>query len=338
MLRDGAVRPVTIVIPMRNEAPNVDALVEDLAAQDFTGELEVLVADGGSTDGSGARFREAAQRVGLRASVIENAAKQISAGLNACIERARGDVIVRLDCHTRYPEDYVRRCASSLEETGAWNVGPVVVPHGRTVMERAVACAMESSFGGIHWTRHDRDPEPVDVDTVYLGTFRKDALVAAGGYDESLPNTEDEELNLRLRRAGGRILLDPAIRVRYIPQGSFRGLYRKYYGYGLWKVPLMLKHRHVFSARSVAPLALLGSVSVVAAAAPWVVAARMLLAAEVGVYTLLALAFAAETIHRRGESWRLFPQVAAVFPTFHVAYGVGMLHGWLRTARRLLRR
>ena len=103
------IRTISVVAPVRNEGPNVDHFVSDLAAQDFSGELEVLVADGNSDDGSAERMRAAAWASGINLRVIDNPAGWVSPGLNACIREARGDLIVRLDCHSRYPKDYLRR-------------------------------------------------------------------------------------------------------------------------------------------------------------------------------------------------------------------------------------
>ena len=112
------IKSVSVIVPLRNERSNVDTFVSDLAAQDFEGDLEVLVADGASDDGSIERLRAAAGDAGLALQVIDNAAGWVSAGLNACIREARGDLIARLDCHSRYPSDYLRRCAEVSERTG----------------------------------------------------------------------------------------------------------------------------------------------------------------------------------------------------------------------------
>ena len=151
---------ISVVGAMLDEASHVDDLVRDLASQDFEGEVEVLVADGGSTDGSPVRLQEAAAAAGLALTVVPNPAKLVAPGLNLCIERATGDLIVRVDCHSRYPSDYLRRCAEAADETGAWNVGGVYEPDGRTPTERAVACALDSAFGGVNWTRDAGKAQP----------------------------------------------------------------------------------------------------------------------------------------------------------------------------------
>ena len=60
-----AVTRISVITPMLNEAEHVDSFLADLAAQDFRGETEVLVADGGSTDGSAERLEQAAEGTGL---------------------------------------------------------------------------------------------------------------------------------------------------------------------------------------------------------------------------------------------------------------------------------
>jgi glycosyltransferase involved in cell wall biosynthesis len=316
---------------MWNEARHIEDVVADLAQQDYEGEIELLVADGGSTDGSVERLRAAAERHGIPARIVDNPARWVSHALNLCIRAARGDLIVRVDCHSRYPRDYLRRCVTAAEETGADNVGGVFVARGRTPTERAVACAMDSPFGGIHWTRH-ASPDRVEVDTVPYGAFRPEAFHRAGLFDESLVRNQDDEFNLRLRLAGGRIVLDPSIRIFYTPRGSLARVWRQYYQYGLWKIPVMRKHGRVLSARSLAPAAFVCSLVALAALAPWFGPAAWLLAGQVGAYSAGALGFGVAALRRRGEPWRLLPRVLAVFPTFHLAYGVGMLAGIARAA------
>jgi succinoglycan biosynthesis protein ExoA len=349
------VRLISIIAPMLNEAGQVERFVADVAAQDFEGDVEVIVADGGSTDGSIRRLKAAADRRGLALTVLDNPNTWVAQGLNACIERARGDLLVRLDCHSRYPRDYVRRCVlAAEEEPDALVVGGVIVAEGRTAMERAVACAMDSPFGGIGfyrvyandggllrrlagafglpWVRNRQGSRRVDSDTATFGAFRPDAFSQAGLFDESLPRNQDDEFNLRVRLAGGRVVLDPAIRVHYTPRGSLPGVFRQYYEYGLWKVPVMLKHRQLSSPRSFAPLIFVSTLVGLAPAAMLSHVARRVLATELGAYAALAVASAGISIVGRRESWSLLPRVVIVFPAFHTGYGIGMLRGWARAA------
>lgn len=329
------IRTISLVAPVRNEGDNVDHFIADLASQDFHGELEVLVADGNSTDDSANRLQTAARVAGLDLRILPNPAEWVSQGLNACIREARGDLIVRVDCHSRYPADYLRRCAELSEQTGAWNVGGRLVPMGITPTERAVACAMDSPFGGIGWTRAAGNGQgPVDTDTVTFGAFRPEAFAQAGLFDESLVRNQDDEFNLRLRRAGGRIVLDPDITVMYRPRGSIRRVWRQYFEYGFWKVPVMVKHRRVLTLRSMAPPAfVLGTAGLLAGIR--YPAARRLLLLQWSVYGSAAMVFGIRSLREREEPMELLPRVLAAFPAFHLAYGLGQLVGWLRALGRL---
>jgi GT2 family glycosyltransferase len=331
-----AVRRISVIAPMRGEDPaNLSAFVEDVAAQDFAGEIEVLVADGGDCDRD--HMQAAAERRGLALRIVDNPAGWVSPGLNACIRAASGDLIVRLDCHSRYPSDYLRRCAELAERSGAWNVGGRVVPHGETPFEQAVATAMDSPFGGIGWTRMADNGQPVEVDTVTFGAFRPQAFEAAGLFDEELVRNQDDEFNLRLRKAGGRIVLDPSIIVNYRPRGSLRAVWSQYYDYGFWKVPVMRKHGQVLTLRSLAPLALVLSVVVLVGGAPASALARRLLVAEIGAYLSFALLFGVGGVRSRREPLRQVPGVVATFPAFHLGYGSGMASNLLRVARDAVR-
>src|SRR5207244_1600989 len=124
---------------------------------------------------------------------------------------ATGDLIVRIDCHTRYPTDYVSRLVHTSQETGAWNVGGAFSAVGRTPMERAVACAYDSPFGGVSWTRDQYREEPVDADIVYYGAFRPEVFRELGLYDEHLGTAELEDLCRRIHDAGGRVVFDPRL-------------------------------------------------------------------------------------------------------------------------------
>jgi succinoglycan biosynthesis protein ExoA len=322
---------ISVIVPMLNESAHVEQLASDFAGQDFAGRVEVIVADGGSTDDSVPLLLAAADRLGLAVRVVDNPAGWVSHGLNKCFHEATGDLIVRADCHSRYPTEYLRRCSEASEATGAQNVGGRVVACGHTPMERAVACAMDNPFGGIGWTRHEGAGGPVEVDTVTFGAFRPEAFRRAGLFDETLRRNQDDEFNLRLRRNGGRIVLDPSIKLFYTPRGSLRAVFRQYFEYGRWKIPVMRKHRRVLGIRSLAPAAFVISLPVLAVATTIWRPAVWALALEVVAYLSFALYFALAGLRRRQESVRLLPRVVAAFLAFHLGYGLGMLRGLARS-------
>lgn len=333
MAERAAVRSVSVVVPLRNEAAHVDDLVADIARQDFAGPIEVLVADGESTDGSAERLHAAARRHRVDLRVLPNPGLTVPHGLNRCLDVAGGDLVVRLDAHSRYPADYVRRCVAASEETGADNVGGTYVAEGRTRYERAVACALGSPFGGVNWTRDVRRGERVAADTVYCGAFRRDVFERFGRFDERFVRSQDDELNLRIRAAGGTIVLDPTISSRYRPRGSWRSVFRQYHEYGLWKVAVMRKHRRATGLRSLAPAAFVASLLVLGAASVASRRARAAMLAEVAVYGSASLVSSAAATRRCAEPRPSLPAVASAFAAFHLGYGSGMLRGIVNAAR-----
>jgi glycosyltransferase involved in cell wall biosynthesis len=330
---EGAVAPirsVTLVVPMLDEARHVASFVADVAAQDYDGPIELVVADGGSSDGSRELLLEAATRAGVELTLLDNPDRYVSHGLNRCIAASSGDLVVRLDLHTRYQPDYVRLCVEASNATGAWNVGGVLVPRGTSPTERAVAAAMDGPFGGIGWTSAASAGGRAETDTVPFGAFRREALDAVGGYDEALVRNQDDELNLRLRRAGGKVVLDPGIRAAYVPRGRLRDVVRQYYEYGLWKVPVMRKHRASLGLRSLVPAAFVVLLMALVLHTTWLEIAETALLVVVGTYLTAAAVFGAHALRRRGESLRLLPRVVGAFVAFHFGYGIGMLRGFLR--------
>jgi GT2 family glycosyltransferase len=189
---------------------------------------------------------------------------------------------------------------------------------------------MDSPFGGIGWSRHAAAPHPVEVDTVYCGTFRRELFRVVGDFDEALPFSEDDDLNFRIRRAGGRVVLDPALRIRYAPRRSLAAVARQYYRYGRGKADVTRKHRAVVSARSLAPLALVTSLAVLSAGSGRWRRARRLLGVEALLYGGAAAAFARRSTRARGEPPSLVPLVAAAFAAMHLGYGAGAARGLLR--------
>jgi glycosyltransferase involved in cell wall biosynthesis len=250
---------VSIVLPTLDERAHLRDCLDSLLAQVVGPDIEVveiLVVDGGSTDGT----REVVAGEGGVVRLLDNPRVTAAAAMNVGIEAAVGEVICRADAHTVYAPDYVRRCVEVLEETGAANVGGPMVPVGTTTFGRAVAAVTTSPFG-VGPGRFHYATGRMDVETVYLGCWRRETLVDAGGYDEEHLQwaAEDQELNFRLRQAGGRIVLDSSIRSWYFPRATPKALLRQYRNYGLAKASTLAKHKTLPYWRPVAPALLVGA-------------------------------------------------------------------------------
>lgn len=315
---------VSIVVPCRNEGEYVANFVRSVLSQEpVPGGFEVIVADGASDDGTRGILRALSGSDG-RLRVIDNPSRTVSAGLNAAIRQARGSVIVRMDVHTAYAPDYVKRCVEVLDATGADNVGGPWVARGQGAVGRAVAAAFNSPFASGNARGHKVEYEG-PIDTVYLGCWPRRVFDTVGYFDEELVRNQDDEFNLRLWRAGGRIWQSPAIRSWYVPRSSLPALCRQYLQYGYWKVRVIQKHARPASVRHVVPAAFVLTVMTLAPASLIVPLAGWLLLSVLAAYLVLVLGASSQTAARHG--WRLAPILPLVFAAFHLSYGLGSLHG-----------
>lgn len=309
---------VSVLIPARNEAARIEACLRSVLAQDAPGGLEVVVADGASTDGTADLARAAGARV------VPNPRGITPAGLNRALAAARGAVVVRFDAHAEMPPGYVAACLRALdEETGAVNVGGWRDARGDGPWARATGAALASRFGVGNpriWRRPRAGAARVDVDTVPLGAWPADALRSAGGWSEEFVRNQDFELNNRLRRANGRVVFDPAIWSVYHPRESLRALARQYWEYGLFKARMLREDPGSLRPRQLAPVGLLAAAVLALGPKPVARPARAALLA----YLLVLGAVAA-----RGQGgWRTVPVLA----TMHLTWVAGLLRGLARRA------
>ncbi len=282
------------------------------------------MADGSSDDGTRARV-ERRRRAGIALRILENPQRIVSAGLNAAIREARGEVIVRMDVHTIYARDYIAECLRALENSGADNVGGPWIAAGSSYLSKAIALAFASRFVSGGGRAHDPRYEGC-LDTVYLGCWRREAFERFGLFDEGLVRSQDNELNLRIQRGGGKIFQTPRIRSRYTPRPSLRLLFRQYVQYGYWKVRVIRKHRLPASVRQLVPGGFLACLLALAAASPFSAWAWRCLLGLVTVYTAANLAFAAALCSSRSR-WRYLPVMPLVFAVYQFGFGYGFLQG-----------
>jgi succinoglycan biosynthesis protein ExoA len=202
---------VSIVLPCRNERDHIESCIRSILMQEPPlGGFEVIVADGMSNDST----REILERLAEENAclrIIDNRCGIVSTGLNEAIKAAAGKIIIRMDAHTEYAPDYVRRCIAVLEETRADNVGGPWLAKGTGLIGGAIAGAFQSSFAVGGARGHNATYEGI-VDTVYLGCWPREVFDRVGLFDEELVRNQDDEFNLRLTRAGGKIWQSPRIK------------------------------------------------------------------------------------------------------------------------------
>ena len=321
---------VSLLLPVLDEIEHIDACLDSLTNQDYTGPLEILIAEGGSTDGTIERLKQLARESTVRLKVIPNPQRLQSHGLNLLAWKSEAEILVRIDAHTTYATDYVSKSVEALLGSDAVAVGGRLNAVGRTRFGKAVALAMHSRLA-IGPGKFHHAAEPIEADTVYLGCFRRSDFLASDGYRHLLHGVaEDADLFYRWRDTGRTILLDPAIESTYSPRESVRSLFRQFRRYGAGKADMLYANGQWPSWRPLAPLLLVMALI-----------ATFLLAAATGVrwpfwgllgVWVVALLIAARIARRPIERLRVFLAAA----TMHLAYGTGLLQGlvWRRRSPR----
>jgi cellulose synthase/poly-beta-1,6-N-acetylglucosamine synthase-like glycosyltransferase len=326
---------VSVIIPMRNEEEHITWCLESVIHQDYPKDLmEVLVVDGMSEDSSREIVADFVRRYSF-VRLLNNPKRVTASALNRGIVESKGDVIMRVDAHCSINQDYVSCCVNALQQSGAGNVGGFVIPVGTNLVQKAIGIAMSSSFG-IGSSRFCHGKKEMYVDTVSFGAYRRQVFEKIGLYDEEAGYGEDDELNYRLTKSGGKILLSPKITSHYYPRSSLSVLWKQYYNFGRGKLRTIKKHGRPASFRHLIPpifvLSVIGSLMLHAIHPTF----RWLTIAICGSYLVLTILFSAKSSFTQG--WKYFPILPVVFATIHISYGIGFLIGTLPLCLRVHRR
>jgi len=316
--------PVSVFMTVLNEEAELEAAVRRVFAQDYPGEFELVIAVGPSKDDTWGVATALAENE-PRLTVVPNPTGFTPHGLNAAIAAAHHDILVRADGHALLPDGYLTAVVALLASSGAANVGGRMVPEGDSPVSDAVAVAMSSRFG-IGGAAFHVGGTPGPQPTVYLGSFRRTALEAVGGYDEHFLRAQDWELNHRLREAGFEVWFDPALGVTYHPRSSWQDFARQQFRTGGWRRRVIAAHPGTANLRYLAPpVAVLGVVVglVAAALAPvlgaWLLLGLVLPGGYLAMVTVLGLA------EGRRQPWRSRLRVPVAFALLHLAWGSGFL-------------
>lgn len=316
---------VSVIAPCRNEAAFIEQAIQTILENDYPCNLlEVLVVDGMSTDGTRDIVKKLCEQDG-RIRLLDNPQKIVPSAMNIGIKVARGEYIMRIDCHATFASNYISKCVEVSQRTGAENVGGywTTLPGADTPVAKAIAAATSCSFGVGNAMFRLSGPEQ-EVDTVPFGTFRKELFDKIGLYDERLVRNQDIELNSRIRKVGGRVVISPEIQLSYYNRATFRGLWQQAFNNGLWNpytiwlVGSGLSLRHFAPMVFVLVIMALGIGGFLYGPVKWVLLGYILM------YLFAAAVFSLRT-SRRTES----PTILVVwsFIVLHIGYGLGSLWG-----------
>jgi len=306
---------ISIIIPCRNEEKYIGKCLDSIIKQDYPKEkMEVLVVDGASED----KTREMVEKFKIQnptfnVRLIDNPNKFTPHGLNIGIKEARGEIIIRMDTHADYERDYISKCVKYLKEYNADNVGGIIktLPAKNTLIAKAIAICLSHPFGAASDFRLS-PTEPKWVDTVFGGCYKREVFEKIGLFNENLIRSQDLEFNLRLKRAGGKILLAPDIIAYYYPQSTLFGFFKHNFEDGVWAI-LPLKFVKIpFKLRHYLPLIFV-----------------LTLPLSIWPYFLLSLFFLFQ-IAIKEKDLRLFFLMPLVFSTRHFGYGLGSIWGLLK--------
>lgn len=314
---------LSVIVPIFNEERFIEDCVASLLRQDFPREeMELLLVDGASTDQTPVLLSRLAAAHPDVIRVLQNPKRIQAAAMNLGAKAARGTYLIRVDAHADYPTNYFSRCVALMEETGAQNVGCVWNTQGKTPKAEVIAMMLTSPFG-VGGSSFRVGGKSGWVDTVPSGTFRKDYYESIGGFDERLARSEDNEINYRIRKNGGRIYMTNEMTVTYYCRETVGALGRMAYANGKWNViaaklcPGSMSLKYFVPLAFVLSLLFMPLLSIAHPAFGW------LFAAELALYLGLSLFFALQ----KTRDFRKLMFLWFLFPAFHIPYGVGSLAG-----------
>ena len=311
---------VSIIIPVYNEEKYIEQCLDSVVAQTYPKEkTEVIIADGMSTDKTREKIEAYREKINIK--LLDNEKRIVTYALNLAIENAIGDYIIRLDAHAKFEKDYIEKCVYYLDTTDADNVGGVAETVGLGKFGKINSEILSSKFG-VGNSQFRTDGESGYVDTVPFGAFRKEVFQKIGLFNSELPRSEDNDINSRIREAGGKIFMAADIRFTYFCRDTVRGLLSQGVKNGnalfltLRKNPKAMSLRHFIPFLFVLSLIVMPILSVVS---KWL---ALLFLAEISLYTLLNVYFS--LFH--GEKKNFIYKIV-LYPLFHIVYGIGSLLG-----------
>ncbi|MFB7501042.1 glycosyltransferase family 2 protein [Streptomyces sp. NPDC056161] len=320
---------VSVIMPVLDEERHLRAAVQAILAQEYAGEMEVVIALGPSTDRTDEIAAELV-RDDPRVHTVPNPTGRTPAGLNAAIKASRHPIVVRVDGHGMLSPNYIATAVRLLEETGAQNVGGLMHAEGENDWEHAVAAAMTSKIGVGNAAFHTGGTAG-PAETVYLGVFRRAALEQQGGYNEEFIRAQDWELNFRIREAGGQIWFSPELKVSYRPRPSVRALAKQYKDYGRWRHVVARYHEGSINLRYLAPptavCTIAAGIVVGVALTPWALVVP-------GGY--LAAIVAGSVPAGKGLPAAARLRIPVALATMHMSWGWGFLTSPRSLARRVI--
>lgn len=314
---------VSVVMPVYNESGYIDRCVQSLLCQNYPIEsMEWIFVDGNSTDDTVIKLKKYQAQYPNLIVIKSNPHKIVPYAMNIGISASKGKYIVRLDAHADYREDYISKCVYYLESEDAENVGGIAETKSNGFVGKCIAKMLSSRFG-VGNSKFRTNGKSGYVDTVPFGAFRREIFYKYGGYDERLVRNQDNEMNYRIRKNGGRIFLADDIRFSYYCRDSIKGIANMAKANGTWNIITMKLCPGAMGIRHFIPLAFVLSLIGFAVLGYFYRGCCLFLFAEICLYLILDTIFTLKA----AVSVKEFCVILILFPTFHISYGVGSIVG-----------
>lgn len=320
---------VSIIVPCRNEEKYIKKIIHRIINQKGAGTLfsfELLIIDGKSEDNTINLIKEKIEE-NVNIKLITNEKRITPAAFNLGIKEASGKYICILGAHAEIAEDYIINCLTTIKKIGAENVGGPWIAEGQNYIGKAIAIAFQSPFatGGAKGHRVKYEGY---VDTVWGGFYKREVFDNIGLFDEELVRNQDDELNYRLVKSGGRIWQTPSIRYSYYCRNSIKLLFLQYVQYGYWKVRVIQKHRLPASIRHLVPGIFVSTLILFTLLSFFSTLFLKVLVGTILLYIIAILILGFFT-SKGIKNIKFWPALTIIFPTFHFGYGLGFLKGIL---------
>jgi len=322
---------VTIIVPTRNEVHFIEKCLNSFMISDYPEHLmEIIIVDGMSEDGT----RDIVKEISIRDNrvlLIDNEKKITPVAMNLGVKASTGEYIFFSGAHSEMPSDYISKCVRHAIESDADNVGGVVKtePRENSPVGRAIAEVLSHPIGVGGAKFRTGVTKPTEVDTVPFGCYKREVFDRIGYFNEQLVRNQDIELNLRLKRAGGRIILYPDIEFNYYARSTYGDLWRNSFGNGYWVIAGSRFSNVPFSLRHIVPFLFVSFLLVLGLISIWVPFVRIPYLVVITLYISLLLIASLGISLRPGKSALLLPAFIG-FIVLHIAYGLGSLKGLLQ--------
>lgn len=319
---------VSFLIIARNAEKDLSYILQDVLVQDYPlNNVEIILVDGKSEDRSLSVMTDFKHcHPDLTIKILDNPERILAAGWNKALSNSVGDILLRVDAHSRIPVDFIRKNVECIT-AGQKIVGghrATIIPPG--AYQQVISLAEISRFGA-GGALYRNAGKPGYVDTLAHAAYSRHVFEVVGGYDERLVRTEDNDMHYRMRRAGFRFYYNPEIKSFHTARGNLRGLLKQKYSNGFWIGLTMGIQPKCFGLRHFIPLFFV-VVLLISVLLGLVGAHGYFFVFLIGIYLMMALFFSFEAVKKAKPNAKIFCLgLPLIFFLIHISYGLGTLIG-----------